>query len=403
VLLGVTGGIAAYKAVELLRLLVKAGAQVQVVMTRAACEFVGELTFQVLSGRSVFTDMFSLDQESDIGHIRVADGADLVVVAPATANTIARIAAGLANDPLSAAVLATKAPVLIAPAMNVNMWESAVTQANVAKLQARDGVHVVGPGTGFLACRWTGPGRLAEPADILEAAARIASPDDLAGRRVVVSAGPTREAIDPARFVGNRSSGKMGYALARAAARRGARVLLVSGPVALEPPLGVEVEQAVSAAEMERVVRAAAPEADVVIMAAAVADFRPRNASPTKLKKEQVIGGAGGRPGLSLELEPTTDILAALGLDRAESGTARPLLVGFAAETHDVLEHARAKLSKKGCDLVVANDVSLPDAGFAVDTNRVTIVGANGAEALGLASKDEIAHAILDRVVGLLP
>jgi phosphopantothenoylcysteine decarboxylase/phosphopantothenate--cysteine ligase len=346
--------------------------------------------------------MFSLDQESAIGHIQVADRADLVIIAPATANTIARMAAGLANDPLSAAVLATRAPILVAPAMNTNMWDRPVTQANVAKLQARDGVHVVGPGAGFLACRWTGPGRLAEPADILEAAARVLTADDLGGRRVVVSAGPTRESIDPARFVGNRSSGKMGYALARAAARRGARVLLVSGPVALEPPLGVEVSRVVSAADMEQKVRAAAPGADVVIMAAAVADFRPRSAAETKLKKENLLGAAAGGAGPALELEVTADILAGLGQDRADSGAARPLLVGFAAETDDVLENARAKLAKKRCDLVIANDVSLPDAGFAVDTNRVTIVGKDDAEAVGLASKDEIAHAILDRVVELL-
>jgi phosphopantothenoylcysteine decarboxylase/phosphopantothenate--cysteine ligase len=405
VVLGVTGGIAAYKAAELVRLLVKQDATVQVVMTEAAREFVGEVTFQALTGRRVFTDMFDLTQESEIGHIEAAEGADLVIIAPATANTIARLSAGLAGDPVSAVVLAARAPLLVAPAMNVNMWENPITQANVASLQARAGVTIVGPGSGFLACHWTGPGRLAEPADIVEAAQRLLTPSDLVGRSVVVSAGPTRESLDPVRFLSNRSSGKMGYAIARAAARRGATVKLVSGPVALAAPLGVEVGVAVSAADMDREVRQAAQGADVVVMAAAVADFRPAEPAANKLKKEEMPGAGGpGATGaeVRIRLERTTDILATLGRQRGERGEKRPLLVGFAAETEAVLENARAKLAKKGCDVVVANDVSQPDAGFAVDTNRVTIVTAEASEALDLASKDEVAHAILDRAAALL-
>lgn len=391
VVLGVSGGIACYKAALLLRLLVKAGAEVQVIMTARAAEFVGPLTFQALSGRPVFTDLFSLTQESQIGHIEAADGADLVVIAPATANTLARLSAGVADDPLSAVVLATHAPVLLAPSMNVNMWQHPATQANLQRLIDR-GCRTVGPGSGFLACQWNGPGRLAEPEDILEAAVRVLGPGDLAGQRVVVSAGPTREAIDPVRFLSNRSSGRMGYALARAAARRGAEVVLVTGPVALEPPAGVEVVHVATAAEMASAVTSAATDADAVIMAAAVADYRPAAVAEHKLKKSA--------DAMSLALERTTDILATLGASRKGR---RPMLVGFAAETRDVAANAAGKLTAKGCDLVVANDVSQPDAGFEVDTNRVTLVDANGSEDLALASKLAIAHAILDRLVERRP
>jgi phosphopantothenoylcysteine decarboxylase/phosphopantothenate--cysteine ligase len=403
IVLGVTGGIAAYKAVELARLLTTAGADVQVVMTSAARQFVGELTFQTLTGRAVFTNMFSLTQESEIGHIQVAEGADLVIVAPATANTIARLAAGLANDPLSAVALASRAPLLLAPSMNTNMWESPVTQDNVARLTSRIGARVVGPGAGFLACRSTGPGRMAEPGDIVEAAARILTPGDFSGRTVVVSAGPTREALDPVRFLSNRSTGKMGYAVALAAARRGGKVQLITGPSALEPPAGVEVARVISAAEMEAAVRSAARGADAVIMTAAVADFRPLIAADRKLKKDDFAKGEdAGAHGVRLPLERTGDILAGLGRARAETGANRPLLVGFAAETEALLEHARAKLARKRCDLVVANDVSQADAGFAVDTNRVTLVAPDSERALDLATKDEVAHAVLDRVLELL-
>lgn len=397
IVVGVAGGIAAYKAVELVRLLTKAGAGVQVVMTRRARKFIGELTFQALTGRPVFTDLFDLSQESEIGHIQVADRADLVIVAPATANVMARMAHGMADDVLTAVLLATRAPILLAPSMNVNMWENPITQANVQRLVELAQVKLVGPGAGFLACRWIGPGRLAEPHEIAEAAAFMASPQDLAGKTVVVSAGPTHEALDPVRFLGNRSSGKMGYALARAAARRGASVHLVSGPVSLPRPAGVEVVSVTDARAMAAAIDGLRERADVIIMAAAVADFRPREAAVHKLKKADTA-----RTEAVIALEANPDILAGLGAWRREQGRSRPLLIGFAAETQDVLDSARAKLERKGCDLVVANDVSQPDAGFGVDTNRVTLVGADGVEALELGTKDEVAHRIIDRVRELL-
>jgi phosphopantothenoylcysteine decarboxylase/phosphopantothenate--cysteine ligase len=390
----VGGGIAAYKAVELVRLLTRADASVRVVMSVRAGEFVGPLTFQALSGRPVMSDLFDLTQESEIGHIQVADSADLMIVAPATANLIARMAAGMADCPVSAVALATRAPILVAPSMNVNMWQNPITQANLRRLIDLRGVRVVGPDAGFLACRWTGPGRLAEPADIVEAAAHILTGRDLEGRRVVVTAGPTWEPIDPVRFVGNRSSGRMGYAVARAAARRGALVHLVSGPTDLDVPLGVEREPVESAREMAAATARAATGADAVVMAAAVADFRPAEVAAQKLKKRAMGESA------SLSLARNPDILAGLGATRG--GARRPVLVGFAAETEGVVAEARAKLESKGCDLVVANDVSQPDAGFAVDTNRVVMVEADGAHELPLMSKDEVAHAILDRVVELL-
>lgn len=398
IVVGVAAGIAAYKAAELVRLLVKAGAQVQVVMTAKARRFIGELTFQALTGRPVFFDLFDLTQESEIGHIQVADRADLVIIAPATANTIARLAAGMATDALSSVVLATRAPLLLAPSMNVNMWNHPLTQANVRRLVDVAGASVVGPGDGFLACRWTGPGRLAEPADIVEAAVRLLTVRDLDGQVVVISAGPTHEAIDPVRFVGNRSSGKMGFALARAAARRGAEVRLVSGPVTLSPPPGVEVIGVSDARAMDAAVREAARDADVVIMAAAVADFRPRQMAGHKLKKEEILGSGA----LNIALEANPDILAGLGQRRAAQGAERPILVGFAAETENVIGNARKKLVQKQCDLVVANDVSEPDAGFEVDTNRVVLVSADDAAYHEIDSKEAIAHRILDRVVVLL-
>ncbi len=392
VVLGVSGGIAAYKSVLLLRLLTSAEAYVQVVMTRAAQEFVGPTTFQALSGRPVFTDLFNLGQESEIGHVQAADGAALVVIAPATANTIARMAAGLADDALSALVLATRAPVLLAPSMNVNMWNNPATQRNLRALIER-GFRTVGPDDGFLACKWTGTGRMAEPAAIMEAAAQVLSPADFAGRRVVVSAGPTHERLDPVRFLGNRSTGKMGFAIAAAAARRGAEVRLVAGPTYLPDPTGVHVVRVVSAAEMQRAVEEAAQDSDAVIMAAAVADYRPALPATDKIKK------TGDE--LSVSLVRTTDILASLGAARAGAKATRPVLVGFAAETTDVVAYARRKLVSKQCDLIVANDVSRADAGFGTDTNRVVLVDAGGETALPLASKANVAHAILDRVITL--
>ena len=395
VVVGVGGGIAAYKACELVRLLIKAGARVQVIMTRRAQKFVGPLTFQALTGRKVFTDLFSLTQESEIGHIQVADRADLVIVAPATANVIARLAGGLADDALTAMCLATTAPVLLAPSMNVNMWQHPLTQGNVRRLMEVAGTQVVGPGDGFLACRWTGPGRLAEPADIVEAACRVLSPQDLAGRKVVITAGPTHEAIDPVRFLGNRSSGKMGYALAAAAGRRGARVTLVAGPTSLPDPVGVDVVHVEDARGMEQALEAHVWDADAVVMAAAVADFRPGTPSDRKLKRTEI----GLQPSIILDSNP--DLLAGLGAERARRGRG-PLLVGFAAETHDVVNYARAKLASKGCDLIVANDVTEPGSGFAVDTNKVVLVEAGGTRDLPLASKQQVAHGILDRVKDLL-
>jgi len=387
--LGVGGGIAAYKAAELVRLFDKAGAAIDVAMTPRAQEFVGAMTFQALTRRPVFTDLFNLTEEAAIGHIQLADKADLVVIAPATANLLSRLAAGRSDDAVTAIALATKAPVLLAPSMNVNMWNHPLTQANVMRLVDVARYRVVGPGDGFLACRWTGPGRLAEPADIVEAAAHVLSPQDFAGKRVVVTAGPTYEAIDPARFIGNRSTGKMGIALAAAAMRRGADVTLLLGPSAVAPPVGVTVVAIESAVQLQAALDAAAKDADIVIMAAAVADYRPAKVAAQKLKRSEL----GAKTELVLVANP--DLLAELG-KRRKGG--RPLLVGFAAETQHVVANAQKKLASKKCDLVVANDVAEPGAGFAVDTNRVTIVDAGGATELPAGSKAEVAHRILDHI-----
>ncbi|HEU0036367.1 MAG TPA: bifunctional phosphopantothenoylcysteine decarboxylase/phosphopantothenate--cysteine ligase CoaBC [Kofleriaceae bacterium] len=394
IVVGVCGGIAAYKAAELVRLFDKAGAQVEVAMTRRAQEFVGAMTFQALTRRPVFTDLFDLSEEATIGHISLADRADLVVIAPATANTIARLAAGQADDAVAAIVLATRAPVLLAPSMNVNMWAHPITQANVRRLVDVAGYHVVGPGDGFLACRWTGPGRLAEPADIVEAAAHVLARQDLAGKHVVVTAGPTYEAIDPARFIGNRSSGKMGIAIAAAAFRRGAQVTLLLGPSAVPPPVGVTTVHVETALDLERALATASLDADVIVMAAAVADYRPEKPAEHKLKR----GELGGATQLSLVANP--DLLAGLGQRRGAA--TRPLLVGFAAETQDIVANARKKLATKRCDVVVANDVADPNAGFAVDTNRVTLVDAEGEVEVPPGTKAVVAHRILDRVAAVL-
>ena len=393
VVVGVTGGIAAYKAAELVRLLDKAGAKVDVAMTARAQKFIGPMTFQALTRRPVFTDLWSLTEEATIGHIQLADSADLVIIAPATANAIARLAAGQADDPVAAVALATRAPVLLAPSMNVNMWSHPLTEANVLRLIDVAGYHVVGPGDGFLACRWTGPGRLAEPADIVEAAAHVLSTQDLAGVRVVVTAGPTYEAIDPVRFVGNRSSGKMGVAIAAAAQRRGARVTLVLGPSSILPPVGVTTMSVENATQLQWALGDAVKDADVVVMTAAVADFRPAKEAKQKLKR-----GAMG-PNATIELVQNPDLLAELGKARGSAKT--PLLVGFAAETEDVIGNAEKKLVSKKVDLVVANDVSEPGSGFAVDTNRVTLVDTSGAIEVPAGTKSEVAHRILDHVVAM--
>ncbi len=393
ILLCITGGIAAYISAQLCRGFFGAGADVHVVMTPAAQKFVGAVTFEALSGNPVSTDLFRAAEPGVIEHIRLADLAELVVVAPATAGFLARMAQGLADDLLGAVLLATTAPVLVAPGMNVNMWRHPATQDNLELLRKR-GVHFVGPDEGDLACRTYGTGRMAEPPAILEAAAGVLLPSDLTGRRVLITAGATREPLDPVRFLSNRSTGKMGFALARAAAGRGAQVTLVCAPHHLQSPVGVTVVDVETAAQMAEAVLTRADTMDLVIKAAAVADWRPETVAPLKLKKQ----GAGDSQ--ALPLRRTTDILAELG--RRREG-ARPVLVGFAAETGDPVDEARRKLQDKGCDLVVANDVSEPDAGFATDTNRVVLVRPDTPpEHLVLASKDEVAHQILDAALTIL-
>ncbi len=393
VLLAVTGGIAAYKAAHLCRLLVRAGALVRVAMTDAAAQFVTPLTFAALSDNPVSTDLFDPQQESQIGHIDLADSSDLLMVAPATANTLAKLARGIADDLVSTTYLAFSGPVLLAPAMNVRMWNHPATRENLEVLLQREHHSTVGPGDGEMACGHVGAGRMAEPEEILQAAGGCLAPEDLLGRRILVSAGGTREALDPVRYLGNRSSGKMGFALAAEAASRGARVTLVSGPSALATPLGVARVDVRAAAEMAAAVKDRAAEQDAVIMAAAVADYRPADAAPTKIKKE-TTGDT-----LTVELERTEDILAALG--RMDP---RPRLVGFAAETTDDLDAvARAKMARKGCDLLVANDVRADDAGFGTETNHVVIYGEDGgAEALEVMPKRAVAARILERLAELL-
>lgn len=385
-MLGVAGGIAAYKAVEVCRRLVDAGAFVSPVLTRGATRFVGVQTFSALASERARTSLW--DDDDPIPHTRLGQGADVVVVAPATARVIGAYAAGIADDLLTATLLATRAPVVICPAMHTEMWEHAAVQDNIATLRRR-GVHVVGPVSGRLAGGDVGAGRMAEPAAIVEAVVAACAPKDFAGVRVIVTAGGTREPIDPVRFISNRSSGKQGHALADEAAARGAVVTLVTTTDRPAAP-GVEVVRVETAAEMADAVLARSDDADVVVMAAAVADFRPKAPAAEKLKK------ADGVP--EIVLEPTTDILAALGRRR------RPgqVIVGFAAETTDVRANAAAKLARKGIDLMVANDVSAPGAGFAHDTNRAVILDrAGGATELPLMDKRLVARAVLDAVAAL--
>lgn len=391
--LGVTGGVAAYKAAELVRRLQQAQIDVQVVMTRSAQEFVKPLTFAALTGQKVITDLFGTEApaniESAIEHIAVAQRIDALVIAPATADVIAKLAGGIADDFLSTLYLATTAPVIVAPAMNVNMWEHAATRANVKALRER-GVRVVAPDEGYLACGMTGAGRLAGLEAIVEAVLEaLEVKQDFEQETVLVTAGPTCEDLDPVRYLTNRSSGRMGYAVAEAAARRGARVILVSGPVSLETPTGVERIDVRTTEQMHRAVLNNLDRATVVVMAAAVADYRPATPYPNKLKR-----GAGS---LTVELEPTADILADVARRKADR-----LLVGFAAETEQVAEHARRKLKEKAADLIVANDVTAPGAGFDHNTNIVTIFGGEGREkSLPKLTKIEVAHRILDEVAEL--
>jgi phosphopantothenoylcysteine decarboxylase/phosphopantothenate--cysteine ligase len=394
VVLGVTGGIAAYKVADLTSRLVKAGAQVDVIMTEAAAEFIGPLTFQALTHRPVVTEMFPLPQETEIGHVSLGQRADLMIVAPATANTLAKLAHGLADNMLTTTALACRAPILLAPAMETHMWENLATQANMALLCER-GMHVVGPGVGRLASGGSGAGRMAEPVEILEAARWLLSRrGPLAGRSAIVTAGGTREPIDPVRFVGNHSSGKMGYALAVAARDRGAEVTLIHGPTALATPYGVRDVPVQTALQMRDAVLEAVSNTDILLMAAAVADYRPAAVAEQKIKKHE--------GGLIIELARNPDILLEVASQRETSG--RPLVVvGFAAETADLLANAREKLTRKRLELIVANDVSAAESGFAVDTNRVTLVDAKGGiTPLPLFSKVEVAEMILDRVVALL-
>ena len=383
VVLGVTGGIACYKALELVRLLVQDSCNVRVVMTREATEFVAPLSFQTLSGAPVGTDLFSLTQESEIGHINLADSADVLVIAPATANVIAKLAAGIADDLLTTVVLATQAPLLVVPSMNVHMLAHPMVQANLAKLRSA-GYHVMEAAAGYLACGYEGKGRLPEPPAIVEEVRRLLRPKDLSGEKIVVTAGPSREPLDPVRYISNRSSGKMGYALARAAARRGAAVTLVSGPTALAAPEGVTTVPVVTAEEMRAAVLAEFDSATAVLMAAAVADYRPRSTSGRKMKR-----GDGNR---RVELVPNPDIVAELTARKR-----RQVVVGFAAETESLVENARQKLHRKNLDLVVANDVTQEGSGFDVDTNAVTLLDRDGTVTpLPVMSKDAVADRICD-------
>jgi phosphopantothenoylcysteine decarboxylase/phosphopantothenate--cysteine ligase len=388
VVLGVTGGIACYKAVELVRLLVKNGFKVQVIMTRGAMEFVTPLTFQTLSGNPVATETFSLTQESEIGHINLADSADLFVIAPATANVIGKLASGIADDLLTTVLMATQAPVLLAPAMNIHMYENVIVQENLRKLR-RVGYHIMDPAEGYLACGYEGKGRLPDPEKISDEIERLLRKKDLAGENFLITAGPSREPLDPVRYISNRSSGKMGYALARAALRRGATVALVSGPTALEPPSGARLIEVNTAAEMREAVLKEYPHSSAVIMAAAVADYHAVAASGQKIKR-----GVGD---LELRLIPNPDILKELGQNKDGKW-----LVGFAAETENLTANAQKKLHEKNLDIVIANNVAEEGSGFDGDTNVGTIIDRTGAvRSLPLMSKDDLADCIYDHYLAL--
>jgi phosphopantothenoylcysteine decarboxylase/phosphopantothenate--cysteine ligase len=396
--LGVSGGIAAYKAAEIVRLLRDRGVGVQVVMTASAQEFVRPLTFAALSGEQVITGLFSSGKAEPsldsavVDHIALAQSIDALLVAPATANILAKFSQGIANDFLTTLYLATKAPVIVAPAMNVNMWEHPATRASLAILRER-GVQIVEPDSGYLACGMIGAGRLAEPEHIVAATLeRLGVAQDLVGETVLVTAGPTHEPVDPVRYIGNRSSGKMGYALAEAALRRGAHVVLVSGPTALIPPSAAETIFVETAQQMRTAVLDRWEKAGIIIMAAAVADYHVKNVSPDKIKRSGPI---------ELQLDPSPDILADLSSLRHASGKVTPLLIGFAAETTNLLENARAKLSKKRVDAIVLNDVARTDIGFNSDRNEVTLVTAQEEIAIPEASKLDVAQKILDAAVRL--
>ena len=390
VVLGVTGGIAVYKGCELLRLLQKRGIDVFVVMTQNACRFVAPLTFETLSGHPVAVDTFDRPQTWEVEHIALAKRADLFLIAPATANIMGKMACGIADDMLSTTVMATRAPVLVAPAMNTGMWENAAVQQNVKTLRAR-GVEIVAPVSGHLACGDSGAGKLEDVAVIAERACELLfAKRDMEGLRVMVTAGPSREALDPVRYISNRSSGKMGYAIAQAAQKRGAEVTLLSGPVAIEAPQGVKLVPFTTTQELLDRASELAQEQDLLIQAAAPADYRAKEIAPQKIKKQ------GGEP-MTFTLVENPDVAATLGKAK-RSGQ---VFVGFAAETNDVLAHARDKLARKNLDMIVANDVTRPGAGFDVDTNIVTLITKDGQEALPMMSKAEVAQRILDRALAL--
>lgn len=397
VALGVSGGIAAYKAAEVLRGLQRAGCLVRVAMTKRACEFITPLTFRALSGAHVIVDDYAPDNPDPIAHITFSQSVDLFLIAPATANLIAKMAGGIADDFLTSTVLASNAPVVIAPAMNTTMWNHPATRRNLWRLRA-DGVHVIEPDAGEMACGTFGPGRLSEPERIVAAALEILrvterhAAQDLRGERVLITSGATREEIDPVRFLSNRSSGRMGFALAEAAARRGAEVTVVAGATTVEPPANIRLIRALSAEEMRAAVIKESVQATLFIAAAAVADYRPARRASDKIKKSE--------DHLTLKLEPTPDILAEVAASRREG----LIVVGFAAETDNVLQHAQEKLRRKNLDMIVANDITREGAGFDTQTNVITLITRDSVEApvdLPLMSKMEAAHHILDRVVRL--
>ena len=390
IVLGVTGGIAVYKACEVLRLLQKQGMDVYVVMTKNACEFVAPLTFETLSGHPVAVDTFERPATWEVEHIALAKRADLFLIVPATANIIGKMACGIADDMLSTTVMATRAPVMIAPAMNTGMWDNPATQANLKTLVSR-GVHVIAPATGYLACGDSGAGKLEDVAVIAQRAIDLLmKKKDLDGLRIMVTAGPTREALDPVRYISNRSSGKMGYAIAAAAAQRGAQVTLLTGPVALDVPHGVRALPFTTTKDLLALALEHAPQQDILIQAAAPADYCAQEIAPQKIKKQ-------GREAFVLRLVENPDVAATLGQGKREGQT----FVGFAAETNDVLEHAQGKLVKKNLDMIVANDVTAPGAGFDVDTNIVTFVTEAGTVSLPMLKKTEVADRILDRILEL--
>jgi len=387
IVLGITGSIAAYKAADIASKLTQAGARVEVVMTESATKFIAPLTLRSITGRPVVTDMFELASEFSIEHIALAEAADVVVIAPATACIIAKLAGGIADDMLTCTVLATKAPIILAPAMNVNMFQNSITQENLAKLKAR-GFTIVDPAYGRLASGKVGVGRLAEVEKIIATINQVVGRSgDLAGKRIVVTAGGTQEPIDPVRHIGNRSSGKMGYAVAEAARDRGAEVRLITAPTSLPEPVGIEVVGVKTATEMKEAVAKAVAQADALIMAAAVADYQPKSVAEAKIKKNS--------PSLTLELIRTPDILTEV--------KGNFIRVGFAAESEDIVANARQKLEKKQLDIIVANDITDAESGFGTDTNKVTLISRDGkVESLPLLTKREVADRILDKVVGLL-